>query len=290
MPQIRKCRLSSQPFRLAKGQLQHGTLETHQSHSQYLHNQRGLAIYLPPGYAQSQQHYPVLYMHDGNNLFDPRLAFGGTPWWVQRTLDQLISLELMPPILVVGVYNTLGRNHEYTWSRMHTPWGAEGGQGPLYARYLIHELKPMIDRRYRTRPQAHHTAVMGSSLGGLSAFDLGLHYPDVFGKIGMVSPSLWWNRGESLHQARHYPQGLTLWLDMGSREGGRMRIDRNPNILNIRRLKRALQGRGYREGHDLGYLEDRGGQHNEWWWGQRLHLPLLFFFGSAKARRLILKD
>lgn len=288
---IRKTRLQSKAFALKPGQLKSGHIETFVSASDWLHNHRGIAVYLPPGYAAGQGYYPVLYMHDGNNLFDPQLAFGGQPWWVQHVLNRLISLQFLPPLIVVGVYNTLGRNHEYTWTRMRTRWGEEGGQGPQYARYLTQELMPVIQQRYRIMQGPEYTGVLGSSLGGLISFYLGLHYPHVFGQIGMVSPSLWWNRGEALQDAWHYPTGLKLWLDMGTREGARhLRVDRNPNVLNTRRLKQVLQQRGYREGQDLAYLEDRGALHNEWWWGQRLHLPLLFFWGSASARRLILKS
>lgn len=270
-----------------------GKIERHQSSSQALGNSRTLDIYLPPGYdvSQPQRRYPVLYMHDGNNLFYPEIAFGGMPWGVDRVLDRLIALKLISPLIVVGVYNTLGRNSEYTWTPMRAAWGSEGGEGPRYAQYLTQELKPRVDRHYHTLAGPQYTGVMGSSLGGLISLYLGLYYPQVFGHIGMVSPSLWWNHGEALKDAWNFQPGQRLWLDMGTREGGRrQRVAHNPNILNTRYLKRVLEQRGYQEGQNLAYLEARGGMHNEWWWGQRVHLPLLFFFGTARGRRLIFKS
>lgn len=287
---IKRVKLSSRAFAVNRTPIVPGQIERHVSTSAYLRNTRGIDVYLPPGYNPSQRRYPVLYMHDGNNLFFKEIAFGGMPWGIDRVLNHLIAIQRVPPLIVVGVYNTMGRNSEYTWTPMRSRRGTEGGEGPRYARYLCEELKPFIDHTYATLTGPEYTGVMGSSLGGLISFYLGRYYPHVFGKVGMVSPSLWWNRGEAFQQAYHYPQGSQLWLDMGTREGRRgMRVDQNPNILNVRHLAHILQERGYHAGEDLGYLEDRGGLHNEWWWGQRSHLALIFLFGTRAARRLILK-
>lgn len=287
---IKRVKLSSRAFAVNRTPIVPGQIERHVSTSAYLRNTRGIDVYLPPGYNPSQRRYPVLYMHDGNNLFFKEIAFGGMPWGIDRVLNHLIAIQRVPPLIVVGVYNTMGRNSEYTWTPMRSRRGTEGGEGPRYARYLCEELKPFIDHTYATLTGPEYTGVMGSSLGGLISFYLGRYYPHVFGKVGMVSPSLWWNGREALQQAYDYPQGSQLWLDMGTREGRRgMRVDQNPNILNVRHLAHILQERGYQPGETLGYLEDRGGLHNEWWWGQRSHLALIFLFGTRAARRLILK-
>lgn len=264
-----------------------GTLYRMPSHSEILGETRQLDIYLPPGYHKSRESYPVLYMHDGNNLFYPELAFGGTAWRVNHVVDKLVNHKLLNKIIVVGVHNTMARNEEYTWTEMARGPYREGGKGPFYASYLVEELKPLIDRSFRTRKGKRHTAVMGSSLGGLISFYLGRFYSGVFGHIGCVSPSFWWDDRAALSEAQEYPKNLNIWLDMGTREGGeKVKIDQNANILNLRRAKRALEARGYTEGKNLGYLEVRGGLHNEWHWGERLHLPLLFFFGK---KNMILK-
>lgn len=285
---IRKFNLHARRFQPAD--LPHGHHERLPSPSRHLNNHRLLDVYLPPNYAlEPERRFPVLYMHDGNNLYFPELAFGGMPWRVDTTLQRLLALQLIQPLIVVGIHNTLGRNSEYTWSRVATRRGFEGGEGSRYAAYLIEEVKPLIDQRYRTLPAAEHTGVMGSSLGGLISFYLGLHHPEVFTRIGMISPSLWWNQREAIADARNYRSGHRLWLDMGTREGYRRKVAENPNLHNVRALKQVLETRGYVHGVDLGYLEDRGGLHNEWWWGQRLHLPLIFFWGTAQGRRQLLK-
>jgi predicted alpha/beta superfamily hydrolase len=263
----------------------HGRITRIKAHSHYLNNNRNLDIYLPPAYdREPHRHFPVLYMHDGNNLFFPEIAFGGMPWCVDQMLNRLISHGLVDDLIVVGVYNTPGRDNEYTWTRMHNNWRSEGGQGERYARFLTEEVKPLIDHNFRTLRGQADTAVMGASLGGLISYYLGLYYPHIFGKIGMVSPSFWWDHRRALKDAQQFPPNLKLWLDMGTREGDyRLPVDRNYNILNIRQMKQILERRGYREGVDLAYFEDRGGRHNEWYWGQRLHLPLIFFFSSRKS-------
>ena len=290
MPAIRKFALDSQRLKLAPERLIRGRHERLESRSSHLGNQRLLDVYLPPGYdLDVYRRFPVLYMHDGNNLFFSELAFGGMPWKVDATLDRLIALGLVQPMIVVGIHNTMGRNSEYTWSQMLTRRGREGGEGPRYAAYLIEEVKPLIDKRYRTLADPGHTGVMGSSLGGLISFYLGLHFPQVFSRIGMVSPSLWWNQREAIQHARNYSAGHQLWLDMGTREGHVQRVAHNPNLHNTRALKSVLESRGYIDGVNLAYLEDRGGLHNEWWWGQRLHLPLIFFWGTPKGKKLLVR-
>jgi len=271
--------------RIAPSRYLRGRIERRHIRSWYLNNSRDLDIYLPPAYDREPgKRFPVLYMHDGNNLFFPELAFGGMPWQVDKMLNRLISHRLVEDLIVVGVHNTPGRDNEYTWTRMQTRWGSEGGNGERYAHFLVNEAKPLVDHHYRTLSGPEETGVMGSSLGGLISFYLGLYFPHVFRKIGMVSPSFWWGHRQALRDAAQIQRGLKLWLDMGTREGGsRIAVARNYNIQNTRLMKRILESRGYREGEDLAYLEDRGGKHNEWFWGQRLHLPLIYFYGSRKS-------
>lgn len=258
-----------------------GSLVRERCHSRFLHNERALDIYLPPSYRRDNaRRYPVLYMHDGNNLFYPEIAFAGVPWHVNTTLDKLIRHGLMDEIIVVGIHNTMGRNSEYTWTPMKHAWGSEGGHGAWYARFLTEEVKPLIDHRYRTLPGREHTGVMGSSLGGLITLYLGIYYPHVFSTLGVVSPSLWWGHGTSFHDARRMRLDMQIWLDMGTREGYSGTVARNMNVQLVRRMKHQLEQQGYIEGVNLAYLEDRGGKHNEYHWGRRLHLPLLFFYGK----------
>ncbi len=253
-------------------------------HSNNLNNDREIDIYLPPSYKYNQnKRYPVLYMHDGNNLFYPEISFGGMPWNVDSTMDKMINNKLIEEAIVVGIHNTMGRNYEYTWTEMKSRHGSEGGGGLKYAKFLVEEIKPFMDKNFRTLSDRSNTAVMGSSLGGLISLYLGLSCPHVFGKIGIVSPSLWWAKGIAFKDVMSITPHLQIWMDMGTREGYSRNIENNMNIKMVRYMKAQLEHLGYSEGYNLAYLEDKGAKHNEYWWGKRLHLPLLFFFGKRKS-------
>lgn len=262
-----------------------GSIERHQVKSKILDNEREIDIYLPPSYQKSKNKtYPVLYMHDGNNLFYPEISFGGVHWQVDATVENLVFKHLMEEIIVVGVYNTPQRSYEYTWTEML--WRnsvKEGGGGSKYAKFLIEEVKPLVDSKYRTKKDAQNTGVMGSSLGGLISFYLGLYHSDVFSKIGVISPSLWWGYGEAMRDVEKIQQNLKIWVDMGTKEGIYRSSNttlKNPHLDNIRLLKSQLIKKGYKEGSNLGYYEDQEGFHNELSWANRLAMPLLFFFGK----------
>lgn len=145
---------------------------------------RRIWIYLPPGYSESRQRYPVLYMHDGQNLFDARTAYAGE-WGV----DEFMDSTRYPPCIVVGIDHGGDRRlNEYN------PYGMERfgkGEGDAYLRFLVRELKRYVDRHYRTRRDREHTFIAGSSMGGLISFYALLKYPRVFGGAGVFSPAFW---------------------------------------------------------------------------------------------------
>lgn len=261
-----------------------GTIVRRHIISKFLKYEREIDIYLPPAYYKDRdRRFPVLYMHDGNNLFYPSISFAGVPWRVDSTMDMLISNGLIEETIVVGIHNTPQRNYEYTWTQMKHPNGqVEGGGGKWYAKFITEELKPRFDKNFKTLTDRKNTGIMGSSLGGLISFYLGLNFPDVFSKIGVVSPSLWWDKGIAFTDVEKIRTDLDIWLDMGTREGYYENPETNMNILSTRFMKLRLIEHGYREGINLAYLEDKGAQHNEYSWGKRLHLPLLFFFGKNK--------
>lgn len=232
----------------------------------YLSTARDVIVYLPPGYDAAAERYPVFYLQDGQNLFDPASAFGGEDWRADVTTDELISIGAIPPVLMVGVYNTgVRRISEYTPTR--DAQNRKGGKGDRYARMLARELKPFIDAEYRTRRGAADTAVGGSSLGGLAAIEAGLLYPRVFGKVAAMSPSVWWGQRSILGIVRQFRGGARprIWLDTGTQEGDRPQ----PVVEDARLLRDALVERGWREGDDLVYREYAGAGHNERAWGAR---------------------
>lgn len=259
-----------------------GNFRTHsQMRSRFLQHSRDILVYLPPDYEHNPgKRYPVLYMHDGNNLFDRRTAFGGNEWQVDERLEQLIRAQAIEPVIVVGIYNTAHRMAEYTWEAAELDGQIQGGQGPQYGRFLVEELKPLIDKTYRTLPEREHTAVMGSSLGGLISFYLGLHYPQVFSKIGMLSPSIWWKERAVLQEVPKLSVHLKIWLDMGTREGQQPQV----MLKDAQDMARALEKQGFQHFKNLAFHIAEGAGHNEQAWSERIEHPLRFFYSSPHAR------
>ncbi|MHB2018312.1 MAG: alpha/beta hydrolase [Candidatus Xenobia bacterium] len=249
--------------------------------SDVLHNQRDVVVYLPPGYRDDpQKRYPVLYLQDGQNLFDPSTAFNGHEWHLDETAESLIRSRQMQPCIMVGVYNTPDRMEEYT--PVSDP-DEPGGKADAYESFLTRELKPYIDSHYRTEPDAAHTGIMGSSLGALLALHAGFTHPEVFGLVGALSPSLWWAHQWMndfvAHQAGPGPQ--KIWLDIGTNEGD----DPQGNVDNTRRFEHTLEAKGYQPGRSLGYEEIPGAQHNEDAWAARSDQVLEFLFPTATPDR-----
>ena len=244
-------------------------------HSEHLEHDRDVLVWLPPGYEGVATRYPVLYMHDGQNLFDPDTAFQkGEYWHVGETASALIDAGRIEPLIVVGIYNTgAARLDEYT------PTGDTrlgGGHADEYGRMIIEELKPLIDRTYRTKPEAASTGIGGSSLGGLVSLHLGFTHPAVFTKIAALSPSVWWDQKailKTIRQVRSKPR-LRLWVDMGTAEGRK-------GLDDARSLKAALVGLGFAPGMDLHYAEYEGATHSEQAWSERVGPMLEWLFPAT---------
>jgi len=231
---------------------------------------RPVLIYLPPGYDTVEQRYPVLYLNDGQNVFDQATAFSDE-WRVDETAQQLIRSRRIEPLIIVGIYNAGDqRVDEYT----PTLDPAKGGGGAdIYGSMLVDDLKPFIDAIYRTLPDPENTALGGSSLAGLLTLYLGLRHPATFGKLAVLSPSVWWGDGVIVREVEALPRKTPqrIWLDAGRREG----VDVIPDV---RRLRDALVEKGWSIGDDLMYFEARGGEHNERSWAKRVGLFLKFLF------------
>jgi predicted alpha/beta superfamily hydrolase len=248
--------------------------------SRFLGNRRRLTVYLPPGYdADPQRRYPVLYLHDGQNLFDPTDAAFGVAWDAHFTAERLIRAGRIPPLLLVGIDSTPARIDEYT--PHHDSSEKAGGRGLLYARFLAEEVKPFIDSRYRTLPDPEITGVAGSSLGGLISLAIAREYSDRFGLCAALSPSLWWCRGKLLRELARggdWLQRVRFWIDMGTREGeGRTAWD---GVRRTRILVRHLESAGLRHGEHFRYEEVHGGEHNESAWAARFDRVLVYLFGA----------
>jgi predicted alpha/beta superfamily hydrolase len=246
--------------------------------SRYLSTPRDIVVYLPPGYGPAAAPCPVLYLQDGQNLFDPRTAFGGQDWRADVTADDLILRGTVEPLILVGIYNTgVRRISEYTPTR--DPRTRKGGKGDRYARMMAHELKPFIDREYRTRRSAAHNGVGGSSLGGLVSLETGLLYPRVFGRLALLSPSVWWDNRSILEMVRAYKFDgrARIWMDSGTDEGDAPR----QAIADLKLLRNALTEKGWREGVDLRCSVVPGAGHDERAWGARFGDVLQYLFPRA---------
>lgn len=252
--------------------------------SRLLSNERTLAIYLPPDYTRRPSaRYPVLYMHDGQNLFDAATSFLGVEWQADEHAERLIRAGRIEPIIIVGIYNTPDRMHEYT--PQADAQRDAGGRGRQYARFLVEEVKPFIDKTYRTIPDRAHTAVAGSSLGGLISLYLAREHREVFSQCGVVSPALMWADAALLKEVEgksNWMAGTRFWLDMGTDEGRQIGTF-NRAIELTRRLERAFLAAGLITGRDYYYAEIHEGQHNEAAWAARFDRMLLFFYGRSGA-------
>jgi predicted alpha/beta superfamily hydrolase len=247
--------------------------------SRYLSSPRDIVVYLPLGYEEGKR-YSVLYLQDGQNLFDPATAFAGQDWRADVTADHLIRGGAIEPLILVGVYNTgVKRVSEYTPTKDSRR--RKGGKGDRYAKMMARELKPFIDQHYATRRAAACQGVGGSSLGGLVSLQTGLLYPAVFGRLAILSPSVWWDNRSILEMVRAYkfPSRARIWLDSGTEEGDAP----GQAIDDLRTLRDALVEKGWREGVDLRTCEIGGAGHNEYAWGSRFGEVLRYLFPREDA-------
>ena len=254
--------------------------------SPQLGNRRDILVYLPPSYEEGNGRYPVLYLHDGQNLFDAATSFAGE-WRVDETMEAL-SLEGLEAI-VVGIPN-MGESRLDEYSPFKARLG--GGRGDQYLAFVGQTLKPLIDNDFRTRPGREDTGIMGSSLGGLISLYAFFRYPELFGFAGAMSPALWFASGaiyDSIHDASFAPG--KIYLDAGSREYGDgkglgiwKRYRSRRYYASLRRMQRLLVKKGYRPRRDLLYVEEKGAGHNEEAWARRLPGALRYLLGNSNGK------
>ncbi|WP_410772168.1 alpha/beta hydrolase [Fontibacillus sp. BL9] len=247
-----------------------------------MEQKRGMRIYLPPGYYEEPgRRYPVLYMHDGQGIFHPN-PFSNNSWNIHRTADRLIAEGLMEEIIIVGIDNRgEERINEYAFA-------VEDGcipdapdivcKGEAYERFLIEELKPYIDRSLRTLPGREHTALMGSSMGGLATYHIGFRNGHIFSKLGILSPYFIRLNPNTLEETRFYNRytginNMNLWVDVGE-------VEANILVRHVRGVIGELMDQGYVPSDNLMFYEVPGAAHTEKDWADRVHMPLLYFFGN----------
>lgn len=258
-----------------------GDIRYHKSfHSKILNNDRDVVVYLPPGYESNKsKRYAVLYLNDGQNLFDGATSYiPGKEWRVDETAQALITAGKIEPLIIVGINNT-GKDRIDEYTPAPDEKYKMGGKADLYGRMLVEELKPFIDSTYRTRKDAGHSGIGGSSLGGLVSIYLALKYPDVFRRVAVVSPSVWFANKQIVHYTEELKSkpDVRIWMDMGTKEG-RTAEDALQAIMDARLLKETLLKKGWRSGKDLTYFEAEGAEHNETAWAERVEHILRFLF------------
>jgi predicted alpha/beta superfamily hydrolase len=250
-----------------------GNLRYHYNfYANRLKNERTIVVWLPESYeTEIQKYYPVLYMHDGQNLFDPNTSYLGIDWQMDETADSLIKQGEIEEIIIVGIYNTPDRIEEYS----------DTEKGRDYMDFIINDLKPFIDNNYRTIPDRNHTAMMGSSMGGLISFYLIWRYPEIFSKAACLSTSLLWNNGALLKEIENFtgqkPEIKIYFDNSGKGSEGRM-------TPHYQELKTLLISKGFEDGVDLESYFDQDGDHSERSWAKRAWRPLKFMFGIQETK------
>lgn len=257
------------------------TLEWPSFSSTVLPSTRGIWVYLPPTYLENARaRFPVLYMHDGKNLFDAALAFGGNEWRVDETLDAGAESGDIQEVIVVGVESTDDRIGEMTPSANAEYAGS--GKGAKYLAMLRGEIKPMVDQSLRTLPGRDHTFLMGSSLGGLISAYAGVTEAQTFGAVACMSPSTWWDGrfilGEVAKSKPAPGRPFRVYVDSG--DAGQSMDGKADTVL----LADAYRALGYVDGKDLRYVLEPGGVHNETAWARRLPAALSFLLGKRAHR------
>ena len=256
---------------------------------------RRVDIWLPPGYdPQTNIRYPVIYMHDGQNLFEPEHAFIGVDWGIDEALRELIAEDAIHPPIVVGIWNTENRLGEYMperalnqqsdRERMEKLIAKFPGEfvyklkGDAYLAFIVEELKPWVDSHYLSLADQSNTFIMGSSMGGLISLYALCRYPDAFSGAGCLSNA--WNIGEDtmLSYFQHNlpdPVNHKIYLDMGGRESWLPFI--NYLVRAHRKMTQQVQDKGYRHNQNLLSKIFLGDKHSEVYWRKRVQLPLRFF-------------
>jgi len=245
--------------------------------SKTLGNTRGVWIYLPPTYIENTlSRMPVVYMHDGQNLFDPNAAFGGNTWKAADAMDTGANDGTIAEAIIIGPENTAARMDEYT--PVADPMYM-GGKGDSYLTMLITELKPKIDSEMRTIPDREHTAILGSSLGGLISAYAGVTHADTYGLVGVMSPSTWWDNDwliGDVASTKATPRPIKVYVDSGDSGAS------NDDVTETKTLADQYRTLGYKDGTSFDYVVQAGGQHNEVYWAQRLPGALAFLLGPAR--------
>jgi len=257
-----------------------------------LDRKRKIRIYLPLDYNETNKKYPVLYMHDGQNLFDTQTSAFGDDWGIDKTLNEFEKEKDFIGLIVVGIDNNdsleygVGRLNEYSpWKNSeigkNTNWRGKnqilGGEGEKYSKFIVETLKPKIDKEYRTLSDRENTMISGSSMGGLISLYIGLKYQNIFSKIAGLSNAFWFAEKEILEfiEKTGKINNMKIYLDVGTKETSeasnpdfpKIYMDSNKNV--VKKVKEKF--------NDVKFIIDEGAEHNEIYWAKRFPEVLKYF-------------
>jgi len=259
-----------------------GDLRLHQFRSRVFRNTRYLRVWLPPEYDDAEsagRHYPVLYLNDGQNLFEAATSFTGIEWQVDETAERLIREGAVPPMIVVGIDNAgKDRIREYMPHRSMHPMMLRV-QGRHYPDFLMKEVMPFVERNYRTATGPENTGLGGSSLGGLIALYTAMARPGVIGRLLLESPSLWASHRQAIKESRSvrvWPE--RIYLGVGTAEAGS--AERNRTVVDDVRELAAILRRAVLSERRLRFVVRDEAGHNEQAWAERFPEALRFLFGE----------
>ena len=259
-----------------------GELRLHQLRSRIFRNTRLVRVWLPPGYeARGRSRYPVLYLNDGQNLFDPATAFAGVAWQVGETADRLVAERKTPPLIIVGIDNT-GENRirEYIPYRTLDP-PVPRPSGVRYPAFLKQEVMTLVGKNYRVGTGPEFTGLGGSSLGGLITLYTHLAMPGVFGRLLIESPSLFVANRTILEECRNFRKWPErVYLGIGTCEVGDPEKDRRA-VRDVRELARILRRAGLTKPR-LKMCIQEGARHSEGAWAGRFPGALEFLYSGGR--------
>ena len=265
---------NSRSNRVITGQIT-GTVKYHHKLKGEGIRERDVVVWLPPGYDENpEQRYPVLYMHDGQNMFDPKTSAFGVDWQIDEAADSLIRKGYIKPTIIVGIYNTPDRSPEYT----------PGITGYAYMNFIVNRLKLLIDSTYRTLTGSEYTSTGGSSFGGLISFMLLWVHSDVFSQAACISPAFKFSTIDFVSPVKNYSgkkKQIRIYIDNGS-------VGLEDSLqYGVDEMLLALQEKGYTEGDDLYFYKALGAKHFESDWAERIWRPLIFMFGNENSYQYI---